>query len=299
MPNNFFGKRVFSPKGVLKNRVVVKAVRDILSSVLVEGGLPKSQARKLASSLVEAAKSSRSTAAYERSARGLVEGSGFHLLLTGKLAERAGIIFSQIKSHVLAGSVLDLGCGDGQVGKRLAAQGNTVSLADVYRHPEISRTDLPFKTIGSRRRLPFRSGSFDTVLLATVLHHSDDPVHLINEARRVVKLGGRVLVTESVYGVDGKGIPKANRGRTAPFLQLTRENQRLANIFFDHLYNRVFHYSEKDSGKVNVPFNFNTPDGWNSLFQANGLEHLQTVHFGADYPVVPEYHTLHVLMKAK
>jgi hypothetical protein len=75
------------------------------------------------------------------------------------------------------------------------------------------------------------------------------------------------------------------------------EQQRKANIFFDHFYNRVLHYSPNPENKVNVPFNFNTPNGWETLFSNCGLKQETLLHLGLDQPTVPEYHTLHVLRK--
>ena len=78
-------------------------------------------------------------------------------------------------------------------------------------------------------------------------------------------------------------------------LTITPEQQRRVNIFFDHFYNRVIHYSTDPNSKVNVPYNFNTPERWKKEFADAGLEEEKVVHLGVDQPTVPEYHTLHVL----
>ena len=78
---------------------------------------------------------------------------------------------------------------------------------------------------------------------------------------------------------------------------LSAEQQRKINIFFDHFYNRVLHYSKDAKTKVNVPFNFNTPANWEKVFAEFGLKQEGLVHLGLDQPTVPEYHTLHVLKK--
>ena len=78
---------------------------------------------------------------------------------------------------------------------------------------------------------------------------------------------------------------------------LSAEQQRKINIFFDHFYNRVLHYSKDAKTKVNVPFNFNTPANWETVFAKYGLKQEALVHLGLDQPTVPEYHTLHVLKK--
>ena len=204
-----------------------------------------------------------------------------------KLGDRAKVMFNQVKEYVRGHQVLDLGCGDGKVGEKISKQGRQVILADVYKNGNISNLDLPFVKISKRGILPFDSNIFDTVLLLTVLHHSDNPKFVIDEAVRVAKKGGKIIVIESVYGVFGK-----ERG-------LNNEQQRMFNIFFDHFYNRVIHYSSHKENKVNVPFNFQTPKKWKEFFENNGLKQEKVEMLGFDQPVVPEYHTLHVLAVKK
>jgi SAM-dependent methyltransferase len=49
-------------------------------------------------------------------------------------------------------------------------------------------------TLFDGRDLPFKKNSFDAVLIAFVLHHAEEPVYLLEEARRVCS--GPVLVVE-------------------------------------------------------------------------------------------------------
>lgn len=128
-----------------------------------------------------------------------------------------------------------------------------------------------------------------------MLHHSDDPVHTLKEAHRVTKAGGRVIVIESVFGPDARVLDKSQRLDAKEYLGLNASEQRLANVFFDHFYNRVIHYSENPQEKVNVPYHFNTPAAWKQLFEKNGFRQIHVQHLGVDQPAVPEYHTLHVL----
>jgi len=78
---------------------------------------------------------------------------------------------------------------------------------------------------------------------------------------------------------------------------LPAEQQRKVNIFFDHFYNRVLHYSKDAKTKVNIPFNFNAPNNWEKIFAKCGLKQETIIHLGLDQPTVPEYHTLHILRK--
>ena len=119
----------------------------------------------------------------------------------------------------------------------------------------------------------------------------------MKDVARLTKVGGRVLVIESVYGVDGKQLPAEMQKKITEYLSLSAEQQRIVNVFFDHFYNRIISYNPNPATKVNVPFNFNTPENWQKLFAQQGLEQERVVHLGLDQPLAPEYHTLHVLRK--
>ena len=215
------------------------------------------------------------------------------------LQERANRIYHQITPYVQGPSVLDLGCGDGRVGEWLAQRdGLDVVLADIYQHAHIDETGLRFVRVHSNGTVP-DTRQYDTTLLLTVLHHSDDPLETLEQAKQRTKPGGKIIVIESVFGIDkvvqepnGDAYAQENARR---FKALSPEEQRQANIFFDHFYNRVIHFSPDPAKKVNVPFNFNTPEGWKAIFEEHGFQQERLVYLGFDQPVVPEYHTLHVL----
>jgi SAM-dependent methyltransferase len=80
-------------------------------------------------------------------------------------------------------SVLDVGCGDGVVDRRLTELRRDVSIegADVLVRPT---THLPV-TLFNGTTLPYADASFDAVMFVDVLHHADDPIVLLREAVRV------------------------------------------------------------------------------------------------------------------
>lgn len=57
---------------------------------------------------------------------------------------------------------------------------------DPGRHPDV---------VGDAHNLPFEDQSFDAVLCAEVLEHLIDPMQAISEMRRVLKPGGRAIIT--------------------------------------------------------------------------------------------------------
>ncbi|MBI5392227.1 methyltransferase domain-containing protein [Candidatus Woesearchaeota archaeon] len=224
---------------------------------------------------------------YEIAGRQLLEQIGVIERIPQKLTARTEITYRQIRKYLVGNSVLDLGCGDGNIGKILASRDNLeVALADVYKHDNIRNIGLFFYRIATNGIIP-TNRQYDASLLLTVLHHANNPIKTLQEAKRVTKKDGRIIVIESVYGIQD----------SSPFGQLSQEEQRLANIFFDHFYNRIVHYSEEKEHKVNVPFNFNTPEQWKSIFKLYGLEEIAYETLGIDQPIVPEYHTLHVLVR--
>ncbi|VVB76217.1 Methyltransferase domain protein [uncultured archaeon] len=296
MSQNFFGKKIYSFSEILSDRIVSNYIQKTLLNVFAHLGLKKKNAEEIMGEFIALAANSKSEGEYESLAHALLEQKGIVGAVPKKLSGRADKIYSQIKEFVIFGKVLDLGCGDGEVGK-LCSLKNEVILSDIYKNKNIAKTGLGFRIFGQGEKVPADDCEFSNVLLLTVLHHSDNPLQVLKEAVRVAKSGGRIIVIESVYGASGKELGGKAKKDAENYCALNLEQQRKAGIFFDHFYNRVIHYSAESKTKVNVPFNFNTPLGWKKLFEENGLVQEKAVHLGIDQPIVPEYHTLHVLRK--
>lgn len=78
-------------------------------------------------------------------------------------------------------SVLDIGCGSGEIGSDLADAGHRIVGVEVLARDECAIPCAQF----DGRRLPFPDDSFDHAVLVDVLHHTADPVEVLAEARRV------------------------------------------------------------------------------------------------------------------
>ena len=98
--------------------------------------------------------------------------------------------------------VLDLGCGDGRLTRRLAAQ--EIVAADVSRVAlERARARLPraeLALLAPGEALPFADSGFDLVLCAETFEHVQDVQRLLSEARRVLRPRGRLAVTTPAHG---------------------------------------------------------------------------------------------------
>lgn len=294
---NAFEKPIPEIKEVFNDKKVGEYIEGTISNVLGHLGIPEEESKKIVKQCLENAKSYKLVSDYELNTHKIFEDAGVNIEIPKKLTGRADLIFKQIKPYLIPGSVLDLGSGDGKVGERCAKNGHDVQLADVYKNPNIDKTGLDFKQFKQGEPIPVDDNMYDNTLALTVFHHSSDPIGTIKESYRVTKPNGRVIVIESVYGVSGDDLPAEEKEKIKAFLDLNEEQQRLANVFFDHFYNRVIHYSDNPDTKVNVPFNFNTPDKWKEIFENEGFEQKNVIHLGSDQPTVPEYHTLHVLKK--
>jgi SAM-dependent methyltransferase len=108
-------------------------------------------------------------------------------------------------ANVAAGErVLDVGCGDGAFASALVAAGVSVAGADVARSA-LARAALraPGAELGlieAGEPWPFEDGAFDAVWAGEVLEHVADTAPWLSELRRVLRPGGRLLLSTPAHG---------------------------------------------------------------------------------------------------
>jgi SAM-dependent methyltransferase len=116
----------------------------------------------------------------------------------GADAEYEDHILPLVASHLRSSRrVLDVGCGEGQVARRLVEGGaHVVGLDPTAAQVEAARTrgGGPAYARARAESLPCRSGSFDTVLVCLALEHVDAFEAAIDEVARVLQPGGRFLL---------------------------------------------------------------------------------------------------------
>ena len=99
------------------------------------------------------------------------------------------------------GSLLDIGCGRGQILKLLASRATRAIGVDIdAKTRQLARAELMLAGIpncslrkGDMYRLPFDDAEFDTIVLDDVLTDAKHPVRVLREARRLLKPGGRLF----------------------------------------------------------------------------------------------------------
>jgi ArsR family transcriptional regulator len=100
-----------------------------------------------------------------------------------------------------AGDVLDIASGDGVLAELLAPHAKRYVCLDASRRVVNAAADRlkPFPNVevreGDMHALPFDAGSFDLVVLMHALTYSRDPATAVKEAARVLRPGGRVLLS--------------------------------------------------------------------------------------------------------
>jgi 2-polyprenyl-3-methyl-5-hydroxy-6-metoxy-1,4-benzoquinol methylase len=107
--------------------------------------------------------------------------------------------------HVRAGErVLDVGCGEGHFAAELARAGAQVVGIDVAevplrrargRHPE-----LDLRLVAAEGPWELADASFDVVWAGEVIEHVADTAAWLSEVRRVLRSGGRLLVSTPAHG---------------------------------------------------------------------------------------------------
>jgi ubiquinone/menaquinone biosynthesis C-methylase UbiE len=152
---------------------------------------------------------------------------------------RAALIGRTFKGWVRPGDhVLDIGCGNGIVSRKLADQFDVVITGcDTQRY---LLREIPFKLMLSKSRLPFRQKKFAIAMFNDVLHHADYITQgkLLIEAFRLTE---KVVIFELRPTLVGKNL--------------------------DYLLNKVH------NPNMNIPFTYRSEKEWEMFFRKMHLKY--------------------------
>jgi SAM-dependent methyltransferase len=212
--------------------------------------------------------------------------------LRSGLVDRSARIFAQIQPHLTGPSVLDYGCGDGEVGRRISELGYAVWLRDIMDYRSEAARKLPWRLLsdGVEEALPGKG--VDSLLLLTVLHHCENPEFTLRCVRSLRPK--RIITIESVYDIIPDEVFPGSYQETCctvdalEWLHLPSDEQFRYACFWDWFYNKVV-----NSGVV-VPYNYSRPDAWQNLLREIGYDEVTRIYLGIDQPLVPEFHVLQV-----
>lgn len=138
-------------------------------------------------------------------------------------------------------SVLDLGCGEGQVARRLDHAGARVVALDpsfAQLHNGLEHPSAVRYVLGAGECLPFSDSSFEAVVCCLAIEHTDDPDAVLAEVARVLARGGTflLLINHPMYqGPDSGFVDDQVLGehywRVGPYLKETTALEQVdANV---------------------------------------------------------------------
>lgn len=122
---------------------------------------------------------------------------------SGRLTGRLNRISAVLEDYVHAGnSVLDLGCGTGDIARAVASAGMQVTGCDISSEMlrcasrEGVKSEIKWLQLDANwRGLPFKAAGFDAIIAVSVFEYVQDPVAVMCECARVLKPGGVLVCT--------------------------------------------------------------------------------------------------------
>lgn len=168
------------------------------------------------------------------------------------LHERVDPQIIEILAELDSPRVLDVGAGHGCLSQRLHEEGFDVSACDLY--PE----SFEYEPVECRKpddsgRLPYDDGSMDAAVAVEVIEHISDAASFFRECARVLRPGGRLIVTSP---------------------NVLSLKSRLQYLFSGHAYGFPPLSAERRAGSQHIASR--TLDQYRWLAETNGLKLIRT-----------------------
>jgi 2-polyprenyl-3-methyl-5-hydroxy-6-metoxy-1,4-benzoquinol methylase len=117
------------------------------------------------------------------------------------LALRSAFLLEEVRDGE---RVLDVGCGEGRFAAALAAAGAEVVGIDVAQEPlrraRELHPELDLRLVDGEGRWDLPDAGFDVVWAGEVIEHVADTAAWLSEVRRVLRPGGRLLLSTPAHG---------------------------------------------------------------------------------------------------
>lgn len=116
--------------------------------------------------------------------------------LTRRFLDDLDAVLASVATQVESPRVLEVGCGEGEISRRLHARWEDVvalDLPDPGLRESWSEVPGPRFIHADAERLPFEEGGYDVVVCVEVLEHLSDPAAGLSELARVARGGHLVL----------------------------------------------------------------------------------------------------------
>ena len=112
--------------------------------------------------------------------------------------KRLDVIFSELLVEDISGKeLLDAGCGTGWFSKISCQRGANVTSMDLGENllSKVALKCESHRVVGSILDIPFEDNIFDIIISSEVIEHVPEPVKALHELFRVLKPGGKLVLT--------------------------------------------------------------------------------------------------------
>ena len=153
------------------------------------------------------------------------------------------------------GDVLDVGCGPGHLAAAMAGAGRVVTAVD--KDPvqvRIAHRNHPGFDVreGDAAALAFPDDHFDGIVTSESFHHWSDPERGLQEAHRVLRPGGRMVIIETCGDITKRELAEWTRWVPPGWIHIVRWIFREHGYTTQALHSRLLPLVRAEFGVVDV-----------------------------------------------